>query len=412
MGKRPAFNLTTVEARRDTLALLRNRKMARSPHAYVRGNTERFYDWLANGNTAAIPDGPAIWICGDCHIGNLGPLGDAGGNVDIHIRDLDQTVIGNPAHDLIRLGLSLASAARGSNLSGKVTSTMLENLIVGYRSAFPCDDAAPVKIPKPDPVRIVLKTALERSMKHLSKERMEGERERFPVGRRFWPLTDAELDDIEAFCKQPETHRLVTSLKCRPDDARVRFLDAAYWVKGCSSLGKVRYAALLEVKAKGEDRKDFCLIDIKETSRPLAPAAPDADMPEDNATRVLTGARALSPYLGERMLTTRVAGRGAFVRELLPQDLKIDIESLDEAQAAAVALYLASVVGRAHASQMDTATQRRWADELRRNHTKGLDAPSWLWRSVVDLMGNHEVGYLEHCRRQAAFELSLGQPAT
>jgi uncharacterized protein (DUF2252 family) len=26
----------------------------------------------------------------------------------IQIRDLDQTVIGNPAHDLIRLGLSLA----------------------------------------------------------------------------------------------------------------------------------------------------------------------------------------------------------------------------------------------------------------------------------------------------------------
>jgi len=288
---------------------------------------------------------------------------------------------------------------------------MLENLIVGYQSAFPCDDAEPSKIPKPDPVRIVLRTALARSVKHLCKERMDGERERFPLGRRFWPLANTELDDIEAFCKQPETHHLVKSLKCRPDDARVRFLDAAYWVKGCSSLGKVRYAALLEVKAKGEDRKDFCLIDIKETSRPLAPAAPDANMPEDNATRVLSGARALSPYLGERMLTTRVAGRGAFARELLPQDLKIDIESLDEAQAAAVALYLASVVGRAHASQMDTSAQRLWAAELRRNHTKGLDAPSWLWRSVVDLMGNHEVGYLEHCRRQAAFELSLGQPA-
>jgi len=133
-------------------------------------------------------------------------------------------------------------------------------------------------------------------------------------------------------------------------------------------------------------------------------------MPEDNAMRVLTGARALSPYLGERMLTTRVAGHGAFVRELLPQDLKIDIESLDEAQAAAVALYLASVVGCAHASQMDTATQRHWAAELTRNHTKGLDAPSWLWRSVVELLGNHEVGYLEHCRRQAAFELSMERP--
>jgi uncharacterized protein (DUF2252 family) len=31
---------------------------------------------------------------------------------------MDQTVIGNPARDLIRLGLSLATAARGSDLPG------------------------------------------------------------------------------------------------------------------------------------------------------------------------------------------------------------------------------------------------------------------------------------------------------
>ena len=49
---------------------------------------------------------------------NLGPLADADGHIDIQIRDLDQTVIGNPAHDLVRLGLSLASAARGADLSG------------------------------------------------------------------------------------------------------------------------------------------------------------------------------------------------------------------------------------------------------------------------------------------------------
>jgi uncharacterized protein (DUF2252 family) len=36
----------------------------------------------------------------------------AKGRVKIAIRDLDQTVIGNPAHDLIRLGLSLTSVQR------------------------------------------------------------------------------------------------------------------------------------------------------------------------------------------------------------------------------------------------------------------------------------------------------------
>ena len=55
-------------------------------------------------------------------MGNLGPVADAKGRVQIAIRDLDQTVIGNPAHDLIRLGLSLATAIRSSDLPGVTTS--------------------------------------------------------------------------------------------------------------------------------------------------------------------------------------------------------------------------------------------------------------------------------------------------
>ncbi len=42
---------------------------------------------------------------------NLGPAADLKGDIDIQIRDLDQTVIGNPAHDSLRLGLSLVSRA-------------------------------------------------------------------------------------------------------------------------------------------------------------------------------------------------------------------------------------------------------------------------------------------------------------
>lgn len=48
----------------------------------------------------------------DCH---LGPLANGEGKVETHIRDLDQAAIGNFAHDLIRLGLSLATAAGGSD---------------------------------------------------------------------------------------------------------------------------------------------------------------------------------------------------------------------------------------------------------------------------------------------------------
>jgi len=57
------------------------------------------------------------------------------------------------------------------------------------------------------------------------------------------------------------------------------------------------------------------------------------------------------------------------------------------------------VVGEAHARQMDDATRRRWRATLARNRSKSLNAPSWLWTSIVELVATHEAAYLDHCRR-------------
>jgi uncharacterized protein (DUF2252 family) len=37
---------------------IRNSKMARSPHAYVRGNTVRYYEWLERVEPEAADGGP------------------------------------------------------------------------------------------------------------------------------------------------------------------------------------------------------------------------------------------------------------------------------------------------------------------------------------------------------------------
>jgi uncharacterized protein (DUF2252 family) len=42
-----------------------------------------------------------------------------------------------------------------------------------------------------------------------------------------------------------------------------------------------------------------------------------------------------------------------------------------------------------------------WVAELQRNWSKSLDAPSWLWNSVLELVAAHEAAYLQHCRRYA-----------
>jgi uncharacterized protein (DUF2252 family) len=134
--KNKSKNYPSFAERSTVLHQRRNLKMASSAHAYVRGNTLRFYEWLAEANKRRIPQGPPVWICGDCHVGNLGPLADTDEQTDIKIRDLDHSIIGNPAHDLIRLGLSLAMAARGSDLPGVTTAKMIEQLTEGYEEAL------------------------------------------------------------------------------------------------------------------------------------------------------------------------------------------------------------------------------------------------------------------------------------
>jgi uncharacterized protein (DUF2252 family) len=388
--------------REAVLESTRTQKMAKSSHRYVRGNTSQFYEWLSSPTAVGVPDGPPVWICGDCHVGNLGPIANAAGQIRIHIRDLDQTVIGNPAHDLLRLALSLASAARGSDLPGVATARMLEAIMDGYEGAFEHDfDEAEDNPEPPEAVRLVMKQASARTWRHLAKERLDGTRPNIPLGKKFWPVSEEERAAIESVFADHSVARLATLVKSRDDDAKVELIDSAYWMKGCSSLGLLRYAVLAEVSDEDSGSSDLCLMDIKEAVESAAPASDGAAMPEDPARRVVEGALHVSPFLGERMRATTLLNRPVFIRELMPQDLKLEITQLTADEALKAAAYLATVVGFAHSRQMDSSTRSAWQDELARHRTKDLDAPTWLWSNVVGLLVDHEGTYLEHCRRYA-----------
>jgi uncharacterized protein (DUF2252 family) len=304
--------------RASVLIANRQAKMAQSAHAYVRGNTLHFYEWLKKHSSQSIPEGPPIWICGDCHVGNIGPLADSEGKIEIQIRDLDQTIIGNPAHDLVRLALSLATAARGSDLPGVTVVKMMEQMIDGYESAL----AAPrtkVKANGDDlaPIQAVLEQSHRRSWHHLAEERIEDVKPQIPLGKRFWILDKKERAGIEALFQDETVVAKILALKGHEKDTKIAVVDAAYWMKGCSSLGRLRYAVLLGIGRKSN--RNYSLIDLKEAT---SAAAPHRRMTvRNNAQRVVTGASQLSPNLGERMLAVKLGGKDLVLRELMPQDM-------------------------------------------------------------------------------------------
>jgi uncharacterized protein (DUF2252 family) len=396
----PESPTATAQAQRiPALHKRRDLKMARDAHAFVRGSTKQFYEWLADTKNRSVPHGPTVWICGDAHVGNLGPIARCDERIEVELRDLDQTVPGNPAHDLIRLGLSLAMAARSSDLPGVVTARLIEELMSGYLDAFAnSDDTAPET--ESAAVRFVVREALRRKWRHLHRERI-GKKPKFPLGNRFMPLAREEREAVEAFLDRERIRQLVTSLECRDDEAKIRVLDAAYWVKGCSSLGLWRCAALIDIVGQDNGKGGYSLLDIKEAVTAVAPVAVREDVPSHQGERVVRGAKALSPTLGERMLSGTVAGHSVFVRELMPQDLKLELEMMDDTEARTTARALARIVGLAHARQLDEPSRKQWRRDLEGAMTRSIEAPSWLWSSVVDLIGIHERAYLEHCRRYA-----------
>ena len=400
-------------------------KMSRSAHAYVRGSTTKFYEWIKT-NGINVPKGPAIWICGDCHTGNLGPLASVEGALKIQIRDLDQTVIGNPAWDLLRLLLSLASAARGMDLAGVTTLHMIEAACKGYAHGLRSPYAA---FEQTDLLRQMMRSSTRRASAALARERLLDLRPSFPLGKDFWPLSDVEKGQVQQiFSGDLGAARLDTLLGLGDmadlGHQRPVLLDAAYWVKGCSSLGLTRLAVLVATGAAAKPAMDayeqgkrtsdarlwksikrhwqngeIRLIDIKQAVQPLAPLDFGGAMPEDFATRVLTGARALAPHLGSRMATARLGGRSVFIRELMPQDLKLELVNIGDQEAVGIAELLARVVGQAHGSQMAPSDRHEWAKAVKSSQSKSLDAPSWTWTGVRDLMAVHEGAYLDHCRR-------------
>jgi uncharacterized protein (DUF2252 family) len=130
---------------------------------------------------------------------------------------------------------------------------MLEQMMIGYGRALkgPASNRV-IESDKPNCVRVVMHRATSRTWKHLAKERLKDLKPSIPRGTRFWHLSNQEDAAIRQLFKREDVRKLVASLKSRADDAAIEVLDAAYWMKGCSSLGRLRYAVLLDV---GKNRK-------------------------------------------------------------------------------------------------------------------------------------------------------------
>jgi uncharacterized protein (DUF2252 family) len=225
--------------------------------------------------------------------------------------------------------------------------------------------------------------------------RAGGER-RFTYGPRYFPLSREERHAIDALVEKKEIRTLIASMTDEAPDVPIEVVDAAFRVAGTGSLGAWRAAVLVHVgKKKKPDDEHLRLIDLKQALASHA-VRRGKGTPRDEADRVVRGARALVPALGDRMLAASILGHRVVVRELMPQEHKVSLEGLDPSEGRELARYLGEVLGRAHGRQLDPEGAAKWAAEVAPKKKRDVP-PKWLFEPLLHLVSAHEVEYLRHC---------------
>ena len=298
----------TYAERSVILAAAQKLKMARSAHAYVRGSTEKFYEWLVAQRRTRCRKARRCGSVATATSATWGrsPMRRGRGCARPRPRpdgDRQSGARPDPA------GALLATAARGSDLPGVTTARMLET----WSTRMPtCATARPgcgrPVTRAPDGGRRCAPSRLETAR---ARERSRGDVRRLPENKRFWPLTAEERRAIAALVAQPEIARNwrprpgfagrttpTSSCSTPPTGSRVAARWAGSAMPCLLNVGGGQGAIRDYVPARHQGGAPCAL------ANPTQPV--DATTCRGQRRRVVAGARAMSPYLGNRMLAANL----------------------------------------------------------------------------------------------------------
>ncbi len=357
-------------------------RMARSPHAFLRGSAGLFDRMLTlSPDLMGGPPGGG-WIVGDLHVENFGAFrGETAARakrrdrVVFDLNDLDLAVVGPWRYDLARLTTSLLLAARERGLDGDGTVRVARAALTSWRDAVFGDGPTPA--PPAYIQRLVEKVGARTHGSMLAdRTTVVRGRRRFTRGERYGDLSDERVEKItRAFARYlaalPDEHR--------PGGDEGSVVDVAFRVAGTGSLGVLRAAVL--TRGRGGDGE--WIFDLKETLDP--PALKGVTIPAtEPAERVVAAMRGCLEVVPRMLGTTRVGRRSMLVRRLSPQEDKVDVADVDAGELAGVAQHLGAVTARAHLRGRDGAAGRAWSDaELdgvlaRSTALAGAHVATWL----------------------------------
>jgi uncharacterized protein (DUF2252 family) len=358
-------------------------RMAPTPFDFLRGSAPLYYAALRKvPQLAQGPEGNG-WLSGDLHLENFGvyrpqSLTDEAkaSAVAFDVNDFDDAFVGPQRLDVLRLLTSTVLAARTWGLEAlqvrDATESVLDGVLAGRGGGSPGR--------APEAVRALLEAAAARTRADLLNARTEvmAKGRRFIRGPRYRSLSKREqARSVRAFGHY--VRALPSALRGHHHDAW-RVQDVAFRVAGTGSLGVLRIAVLVSGRGGPDGQWVF---DMKEEDEPSGAAFATGNASR-GAGRVL---KALKKCLASPPRMAGVAeldGKSLLVRRLMPQEDRLALAQLPQAERSSVLRYLGTLTGAMH---------RRGA---KRAPLWPLDEAQLLLHNAITLAGLYEAAALHY----------------
>ncbi|WP_394828277.1 DUF2252 family protein [Pendulispora albinea] len=371
-------------------------RMRASSVGFLRGAAPLFY-WICAEDVREGPPGEG-WIAGDLHVENFGVYRTApvdllqrgrAANVTFDLNDFDEAVLGPWRLDVLRLLTSLILAARGNGASGGRTVTLAAAMLQAYvGGAF----GSPEIGPRPPPVAKLLARASARTRRAL----LDARTTKTSRGRRF-------VRDGGRYVELPASVDLAArgafavyarevQEKYGLSKEHFEVVDTAFRIAGTGSLGTLRIAVLARGKASARVDDGHWIFDMKAQGEPAAvtfgnlpvPKSTRAMVPAERVLRAMERCLDQPPHMAS---TVRLGNASMLVRRLAPQEDKLNLAQVPDAELESLARYLGALTGAAH---------RRGALRPARAWTRA--ACEKLLHRAFELAGVHEAVYLAYVR--------------
>ena len=235
---------------------LKYRAMRADTFTFLRGTCHLFYDRLPRGGV--FKSAPAVWVCGDLHLENVGSYKADNRLVYFDLNDFDESALAPASWELVRYLSSIWIAAEAMEIDHADATALCQRFLDAYATALALGKAYWVER---DTASGLVRELLDGLR---ARPRVEFLNVRSTVGKGRKRVL--KLDGRRALPVSPEQRALVMDFmhefaQGQAHPAFFKVLDVARRIAGTGSLGVDRYAILIE--GKGSPDGNY-LLDLKQ----------------------------------------------------------------------------------------------------------------------------------------------------